>query len=505
MDFFRLLSRGARLDDVEMFNKTEPVQSEDQLSHELDFFHTHSHTTAKPVTKKRKTEKAESVIAYGKSKISGPDVPVPLSSFAELNTRFGLNEDIVKKIKFAAPTQIQAEAIPGLLHDRDVLACAPTGSGKTLAYVLPLVHALTQQGNGLRVLVLVPTKELAVQVAETFTVLTRDLKVNVLTKSLLARLTADSPAKPGDVLIATPLRLVRALSSVSFDNIKHLVLDEVDKLFDHTFASQTDAILNHLRGQTIQRMFVSATMPSSTESLVLAMMTHPLRILISPGTAATSVDQKLVYAGSEAGKLLALRQMFASGAMAPPVLIFVQSVERANALVHELIYDGVNVDVIHGDRTESQRRAVVERFKKAEIWVLICTDVLARGVDVKGVNLVVNYDVPQSAQSYIHRIGRTGRAGKEGKAVTFFTKDDVESVKVVVNVMKESGCEVSEWMLRLGKVSKRTRADLKRKPVDRDEISTVPERVKKAEKERKRKKRETQAKQEKGAKKKVEE
>lgn len=392
------------------------------------------------------------------------------------------------------------------MHDRDILACAPTGSGKTLAYVLPLVQ-LVQKINeekktgNVKALILVPTKELATQVLEQFTLLTAGgragVKANILTKSLLARLTSSAngaaeKTKPGDVLVATPLRLVRALDAIELEGLRHLVLDEADRLFDTTFAEQTDQILGAIRKQqqdSLQKTFLSATIPSSVETLALGLMVDPLRVLISPGRAAATVDQRLVFAGTEAGKLLAVRQMVQAGELPPPALIFVQSVERANALMHELVYDGVNVDVIHGERTESQRRAVVERFKKAEVWVLICTDVFARGIDVHGVNVVINYDVPQSAQAYIHRIGRTGRAGRTGKAFTLFTKDDIEAVKIVVNVMRESGCKVEDWMMRMGKADKQMKKQLKRKPSEREEIGTQVKKLKAVEdKKRKEKK-----------------
>ncbi|KAK7204944.1 DEAD box RNA helicase [Myxozyma melibiosi] len=517
MDFFRLLSRGAKLDhDSEIFTKKQEKKADDseRIVRELDFFHTktpsHEHDDNKSKKQKNKADeddtdqkpkfaKIESTIPYRKSNIKGSDVPQPLTTFEELGPRFGLSEQLLSRIRFATPTQIQAEAIPGILHDRDILACAPTGSGKTLAYVLPLVELIRKVNENeksssagmIKGLILVPTKELATQVLEQFTILTASgragVKANVLSKSLLARLTSDSSdrPRPGDVLIATPLRLVRALNVIGLDSLRHLVLDEADRLFDTTFAEQTDQILATIaktRQSSLQKTFLSATMPSSIETMALNLMVDPLRIFISPGRAAATVDQKLVFAGSESGKLVAIRQMVKGGELPPPVLIFVQSVERANALMHELVYDGVNVDVIHGERTESQRKAVVEKFKKAQVWVLICTDVFARGIDVHGVNVVINYDVPQSAQAYIHRIGRTGRAGRTGKAVTFFTKEDVEAVKIVVNVMRESGCEVQEWMTRMGKADKQMKKQLKRKPAERDEIGTQQKKLKAVEK-----------------------
>ncbi|KAK9446399.1 P-loop containing nucleoside triphosphate hydrolase protein [Limtongia smithiae] len=485
MDFFRLLARGAQLDSTDAFAKSEApvVEDKEYAARDLDFFHTRTApaiTETKHLYKKRKIEESDAfaptptptAAQRRKAKITGADVPHPLTAFADLAARFDVSEDLLRAVGFEMPTQIQAEVIPAILHRRDVLACAPTGSGKTLAYVLPILHAVLQQETktkgGIAALIIVPTKELATQVAELFTVLMRrrskEVKVNVLSKSLLARLGGDEhAASPGEVLISTPLRLIRALALVKFTALRYLVLDEADKLFDIAFATQTGQILTHIAAAeiSVQKTFLSATMPSSVETISLGLMSDPLRILISPGRAAESVTQKLVYTGSEAGKLLAIRQMIKVGEMTPPVLIFLQSVERANALMHELIYDGLNVDVIHGDRTETQRRAIVEKFKKAQIWVLICTDVFARGIDVHGVNLVINYDVPENAQAYIHRIGRTGRAGKTGTAVTFFTKEDAESVKTVVNVMKASGCAVEEWMSNLGKVDKRKKSKSK--------------------------------------------
>jgi ATP-dependent RNA helicase DDX52/ROK1 len=179
----------------------------------------------------------------------------------------------------------------------------------------------------------------------------------------------------------------------------------------------------------------------------------------------------LLFVGSEEGKLVAIRQLVQKG-LKPPVLLFVQSIERAKELFHELIYDGINVDVIHSERTKAQvsnlasnlayhlrcalthplqRDNIIDQFRAGRIWVLISTELMARGLDFKGVNLVINYDFPQTVQSYIHRIGRTGRAGRSGEAITYFTKEDAPYLKSIVNVMRESGCEVPEWMLTMKK------------------------------------------------------
>jgi len=143
-----------------------------------------------------------------------------------------------------------------------------------------------------------------------------------------------------------------------------------------------------------------------------------------------------------------MRQLISEG-LSPPVLVFLQSKDRAKQLFHELVYDGINVDVIHAERTQEQRNDIIKRFRTGDIWVLICTDLMARGIDFKCVNMVINYDFPQTAVSYIHRIGRTGRAGRQGRAVTFFTEADMEQLRAIANVMKLSGCEVRRHVERM--------------------------------------------------------
>ena len=156
----------------------------------------------------------------------------------------------------------------------------------------------------------------------------------------------------------------------------------------------------------------------------------------------------------------------------PPVLLFLQSVERAKALFKELVYDGINVDVIHAEKSAKQREEVIRRFRQGDIWVLICTDLMARGVDFKGVQMVINYDLPQSAVDYIHRIGRTGRAGQEGTAVTLFTEDDIPQLRPIANVIKLSGGTVPEWMLSIPKLNTKKKRQLRQSAPERRSIST---------------------------------
>jgi ATP-dependent RNA helicase DDX52/ROK1 len=194
-------------------------------------------------------------------------------------------------------------------------------------------------------------------------------------------------------------------------------------------------------------------------------------MLLSRNAATDTIKQELLFTGTEAGKMIALRQLVQKG-IKPPVLIFVQSIERAKELFHELIFDGINVEVIHSDRTKAQRDNIIDQFRVGKIWVLIATELMARGLDFKGVNLVINYDFPQSVASYIHRIGRTGRAGRQGEAVTYYTQDDLPYMKGVVNVMKESGCDVPEWMLNIKNMNHNQKKTM-RKGISRDHIDTT--------------------------------
>lgn len=251
-----------------------------------------------------------------------------------------------------------------------------------------------------------------------------------------------------------------------------MILDEADKLLELGFLEQTDEIFAACSNVKLQKALFSATFPSSVETLANDFMKDPIRVVIGLKNAATeTIKQKLLYVGQEEGKLIAVRQLIQEG-FKPPVLIFVQSIERAKELFHELIYDGINVDVIHSERTKAQRDSIILNLKQGKIWVLIATELMARGMDFKGVNLVINYDFPQSVQSYIHRIGRTGRAGRSGEAVTYYTKDDAPYLKSVVNVMKESGCEVPDWMLQLKNPSRESKKRLRKKPIERKTIDT---------------------------------
>ncbi|GAB6018398.1 DEAD (Asp-Glu-Ala-Asp) box polypeptide 52 [Chamberlinius hualienensis] len=202
-------------------------------------------------------------------------------------------------------------------------------------------------------------------------------------------------------------------------------------------------------------------------------------------SAVDTVQQELKFVGNEYGKLVAIRNLIQEG-FPTPALVFVQTKERAKELLSELIYTHLYVDAIHSERSQLERDNAVKAFREGKLWILICTEVLGRGIDFKGVNMVLNYDFPPSVVSYIHRIGRTGRAGREGQAVTYFTEQDVPNLRSIAQVIKDAGCPVPEFIFELPKASKFVKRQWKQRPPKRETISTIP-RYEKEKAERKKK------------------
>uniref|UniRef100_K3X9X4 RNA helicase n=1 Tax=Globisporangium ultimum (strain ATCC 200006 / CBS 805.95 / DAOM BR144) TaxID=431595 RepID=K3X9X4_GLOUD len=420
-------------------------------------------------------------------RVEGTAVPAPIAEFEKM--RMSAQQEKMKAVllknieasEYKEPTPIQMQAIPSMLLGRDVLATAPTGSGKTAAFAIPILANLgTPAQEGIRSIVLSPTRELAVQIHTEFTRLCKGRKFHIvlLSKATAATIAAQIKSKctvNHDILIATPLRLVHLIQETKIDlsMVEIVCLDEADRLFDMGFVEQIDEIFAACTHPKIQRAMFSATMLQGVEEMAQSVLRDPIKVSIGVKNAgATTIEQKLVFVGKEEGKIVAMKQLITEG-LRVPALLFVQNKERANELYQELLYDGINVGAVHADRTKEQRDEVIRQFRTGAVWVLICTDLMSRGMDFKAVNMVINYDFPQSAVSYIHRIGRTGRGGRQGLAVTFFTEDDMVYLRTIANVMKLSGCDVPEWMLSLKKASMKKRKELLKAPPQRHRINTV--------------------------------
>ncbi|KAF3284402.1 RNA-dependent ATPase rok1 [Orbilia oligospora] len=295
-------------------------------------------------------------------------------------------------------------------------------------------------------------------------------------------------AVKSEIMVATPLLLLHAIQLCPdlfpISNVSRIILDEADVLLDDLFLSQTTSIISHLTSPSLSFSFWSATMPSNSEALATKLISSHPSVISSNKTrklvrliagikdsSLPTIRQTITYTATERGKLTALRQLFSSS-LKTPCLIFLQTIPRAQALHAEIMYDlptPNRIAVLHSNLSETARSKVMDSFRAGEIWVLITTDLLSRGVDFRGVNLVINYDIPTSVASYIHRVGRTGRAGREGgMAITYYTEEDVKYVRGIVGVMEKSGGAegLQKWMLTsLPKTTKEDKKELKKKGV----------------------------------------
>ncbi|MDR2431322.1 MAG: DEAD/DEAH box helicase [Candidatus Margulisbacteria bacterium] len=338
--------------------------------------------------------------------------------------------------KWLIPTPIQARAIPTALQGRDVLGIAQTGTGKTLAFGLPIVNALpATQGNAL---ILVPTRELAEQVAQTMAIICRPFRMHtcLLIGGASMNIQLQNLRRSPRVVIATPGRLIDHLQqgTIRLHNVKYLVLDEADRMLDMGFEPQIRKILETVPTER-QTMLFSATMPPEIRRLTRKYMNTPETAEVAPaGTVAELVEQELYLASREQKKNL-LKKLLAESS--GPVLVFVRTKRMAAQLARNL-HKEFAVAEIHSDRSQGQRRTAIEGFKSGRYRILIATDIAARGIDVKDIQLVINYDLPDEADNYIHRIGRTGRAGSTGKAVSIATPEQGKIIKDIERLLKKS-------------------------------------------------------------------
>jgi ATP-dependent RNA helicase RhlE len=342
----------------------------------------------------------------------------------------GLHPSIVRSIAsrgFTAPVGLQQEAITAALEGRDVLGCAATGSGKTAAFLLPTIHhLLANPGRGTRALVLAPTRELACQIrdeAESFAHGTK-LRTAVIVGGLGMRPQEQALRAGVDIVVATPGRLLDHLrqGSARLGGVEHLVLDEADRMLDMGFLPDVRRILAKLPRERMTHFF-SATVPPEIAKLAGEMLHDPVRIGSARKAApATGITQQ-VYAVPSSRKsslFVALLERNVVG----EVLAFTRTKHRADRLAHFLCQSGILADRIHGGRSQNQRTAALAAFKGGRLRVLVATDIAARGIDVDALGHVVNFDLPNCPEDYIHRVGRTGRASASGEALTFVSHED---------------------------------------------------------------------------------
>jgi len=356
-------------------------------------------------------------------------------TFNELNIAPKLL-DILQKNKFVTPTPIQYQSIPPAIEGKDIMGIAQTGTGKTLAFGIPMIQRLAQSQGKSKGLIILPTRELALQVNDTLKKVggSLGLKTAILIggESMNKQLKM-LKANP-HILIATPGRLIDHMESgrVKLNNVHILVLDEADRMLDMGFAPQIKRILQNVPKQR-QTMLFSATMPDAIVNIAKSYMALPLRVEVAPaGTAIELVTQELFFVHKQ-DKLELLDKLLND--YKGSVLIFSRTKFGAKKIAKIVRDRGHSAAEIHSNRSLNQRLEALEGFKLGRYRVLVATDIAARGIDVTGIQLVINYDLPDNAEDYVHRIGRTGRAGMTGHAISFATPEqhfDVKSIERLI-------------------------------------------------------------------------
>ncbi|MEO0750214.1 MAG: DEAD/DEAH box helicase [Pseudomonadota bacterium] len=353
-----------------------------------------------------------------------------MSKFEQL----GLSPKLTQRLDhsgFTTPTPIQAEAIPLALEGLDIMGLAQTGTGKTLAFGLPMIDMLVATSGKpapktVKALILAPTRELVNQISDNLLTLTKPTPLSLVTvvggQSMGRQIKALD--RGVDILVATPGRLIDHMErgTVNLSTVRYLVLDEADQMLDMGFIHALRKIAPKL-GTPRQTMLFSATMPKQMEELSRSYLTNPKRIEVTPpGKPATKVDQSVLFM-EKVEKPSKLREVLSADPDALS-LVFARTKHGAERLKKKLVADGFDAASIHGDKSQGQRDKAIKAFRQGNVKILVATDVAARGIDIPGVAYVINYDLPNVAESYVHRIGRTARAGREGTAISFCSPDE---------------------------------------------------------------------------------
>lgn len=358
-------------------------------------------------------------------------------------------KQVLAELEYTIPSPVQAQAIPLLLEGRDLLGCAQTGTGKTASFALPVLHALHTDAKRMnpkqcRCLVLAPTRELAIQVGKSFNTYGQKIRFS---QTLIYGGVGQGPQvsamrKGVDVLVACPGRLLDLIEQrhVDLSAVEFLVLDEVDRMLDMGFLRDVKKILA-LVPKKKQSLFFSATLAPNIVDLAKTILHDPARVTITPEvTTAERIEQKLCFV-NRGDKMYLLQQLLEKQSQAKEAkltIVFGRTKHGSNKIAKALTEAGFAAEAIHGNKSQAQREKALAKFKQGLVPVLVATDVAARGVDVKDVGLVVNYDLPNEPEAYVHRIGRTGRAGAAGLAVSFCAEDEIDFLRDIEKIINQA-------------------------------------------------------------------
>jgi ATP-dependent RNA helicase RhlE len=360
--------------------------------------------------------------------------------------QLGLNQSILKALTeagYQAPTPIQAQAIPPALQGKDLLACAQTGTGKTAAFALPIIDLLTRQKPGrgprpIQALILTPTRELAIQIGESLDDYGKYLKLyhTVIFGGVSQRPQEQALKRGVDILVATPGRLLDLMGQgiVRLDELQFFVLDEADRMLDMGFVHDVRRVIREIPKQR-QSLFFSATMPPAIIELANTILTKPVRVEVTPpATTVEKIDQS-VYFVEKRQKRHLLKHLLVNEEI-DTALVFTRTKHGANKVAQGLSKAGIQAEAIHGNKSQNARQQALSNFKNRRTRVLVATDIASRGIDVDALSHVINYDLPNEPETYVHRIGRTGRAGESGIAMSFCDVEEKDYLRDIVKLIK---------------------------------------------------------------------
>jgi ATP-dependent RNA helicase RhlE len=362
--------------------------------------------------------------------------------------KLGLNDPILKALKqkgYKAPSPIQAKAIPAILDKRDVMAAAQTGTGKTASFILPILHMLSNpkhqfKGNTLRALVVTPTRELAAQVRESAVTYGRNLnlKSTAIYGGTSVRNQKKVLRRGIDILVATPGRLLDLYNqkSIDFSKIEILVLDEADQMLDMGFINDIKKIIRLLPDRRQNLMF-TATFSDPFRALANKFSYKPIEISVTKDNETAKNIEHYIHPVETSRKSELLVHLIKKEKW-KQALVFTRTKHGANRLTKKLIQAHIPSVAIHGNKTQNYRTRALDDFKKNRVRILVATDVAARGIDIKNMNQVINFDLPTVAKDYVHRIGRTGRAGESGKAISFVSSEQFELLDDIQKLLKQT-------------------------------------------------------------------
>jgi ATP-dependent RNA helicase RhlE len=343
-----------------------------------------------------------------------------------------LIEPVLKALQqegYTTPTPIQAQAIPYLLNRRDLLGCAQTGTGKTAAFAIPILQLMHEQMSAgqptgqrqIQALVLTPTRELAIQIEESFNAYGRflPLKKLVIFGGVSQHAQVQALKQGVDILVATPGRLLDLIGQgfISLHAIKFFVLDEADRMLDMGFVHDVKRIITKLPAKR-QTLFFSATMPPEIQQLANVLLTNPAKVEVTPVSSTADTIQQCLYFADKGNKRLLLAHLLKNQDI-KSVLVFTRTKHGADKVVKDLLRENITAEAIHGNKSQNARQRALSNFKSRSTRVLVATDIAARGIDIDELSHVINYELPNVPETYVHRIGRTGRAGASGIAISF--------------------------------------------------------------------------------------